>query len=247
MLPLDDTQVACDHSIVLILQARGKEMRFKSISWFTGLGIALAAFSSEPSFAVVLQTSNASVGNQAYSGVGLEFNVNAPISVTALGIYDSGQNGIAGSLTADILSLTGQVEATATFNSSGLYSQAGNYVFQNIAPLILSPGSYYLMGYGWSSNDPEHNSNIDGPADTFNTMGGAVSFVQAVWGGGSDSPGTLPNNTFGPTAPDFFSSANLMASAVPETSTWVMMLLGFVGVGVMAHRRNKNSQAFCFS
>jgi hypothetical protein len=38
-------------------------------------------------------------------------------------------------------------------------------------------------------------------------------------------------------SPDF--SATLVA-AVPEPSTWAMMILGFVGVGAMTYRRRKN-------
>jgi len=30
---------------------------------------------------------------------------------------------------------------------------------------------------------------------------------------------------------------NLQVAAVPEPSTWAMMILGFVGVGFMAYRR----------
>jgi PEP-CTERM motif len=33
-------------------------------------------------------------------------------------------------------------------------------------------------------------------------------------------------------------------SAVPEPSTWAMMILGFCGVGFMAYRRNQNGPAF---
>jgi hypothetical protein len=33
-------------------------------------------------------------------------------------------------------------------------------------------------------------------------------------------------------------------SAVPEPSTWAMMLLGFAGIGFMAYRRKQNGQAF---
>jgi hypothetical protein len=33
-------------------------------------------------------------------------------------------------------------------------------------------------------------------------------------------------------------------SAVPETSTWAMMMLGFFGVGFLAYRRKQNRQAF---
>jgi hypothetical protein len=33
-------------------------------------------------------------------------------------------------------------------------------------------------------------------------------------------------------------------SAVPEPSTWAMMILGFMGIGFMAYRRKSNSQSF---
>jgi hypothetical protein len=36
-------------------------------------------------------------------------------------------------------------------------------------------------------------------------------------------------------------------SAVPEPSTWAMMLLGFVGLGFMAYRRKNNETAFRFA
>jgi hypothetical protein len=35
-----------------------------------------------------------------------------------------------------------------------------------------------------------------------------------------------------------------LASAVPEPSTWAMMILGFCGVGFMAYRRKQNGSAF---
>ncbi|WP_368732308.1 PEPxxWA-CTERM sorting domain-containing protein [Streptococcus pyogenes] len=36
---------------------------------------------------------------------------------------------------------------------------------------------------------------------------------------------------------------NAVASAVPEPSTWAMMLLGFAGLGLMAYRRSKTLMA----
>jgi hypothetical protein len=36
---------------------------------------------------------------------------------------------------------------------------------------------------------------------------------------------------------DFTTNAQALTSAVPEPSTWAMMLLGFAGVGFMAYRR----------
>jgi hypothetical protein len=38
-----------------------------------------------------------------------------------------------------------------------------------------------------------------------------------------------------------------VASAVPEPSTWAMILLGFFGVGFMAYRRKQNGSAFRFA
>lgn len=38
-----------------------------------------------------------------------------------------------------------------------------------------------------------------------------------------------------------------IAAAVPEPSTWAMMVLGFLGVGFMAYRREQNGTALSVS
>ena len=45
-------------------------------------------------------------------------------------------------------------------------------------------------------------------------------------------------------APPFALIDNVALTAVPEPSTWAMMLLGFVGVGFMAYRRRNQGSAF---
>ncbi|MEH2496253.1 hypothetical protein V1294_002732 [Bradyrhizobium sp. AZCC 1678] len=37
--------------------------------------------------------------------------------------------------------------------------------------------------------------------------------------------------------------ATQAAPAVPEASTWAMMILGFAGIGVLAYRRRRNGIA----
>src|SRR6476620_4043628 len=78
-----------------------------------------ASLATAPSHAsTVLQTSTSGgVGNQDWSGVGVEFTVNSAISVTALGIFDSGLNGITGPLTADLMTLGGTILASQTFTN----------------------------------------------------------------------------------------------------------------------------------
>jgi PEP-CTERM motif len=45
------------------------------------------------------------------------------------------------------------------------------------------------------------------------------------------------------TASDFLPEAEIFAAAVPEPSTWAMMILGFAGVGFVAYRRKQNGPA----
>jgi hypothetical protein len=44
--------------------------------------------------------------------------------------------------------------------------------------------------------------------------------------------------------PGFYNGTLTIASAVPEPSTWALMILGFFGVGFMAYRRKQNGSAF---
>ncbi len=188
----------------------------------------------------MLQTSNDATGNQAYSSVGLEFEVNSPITVYALGIYDSGQNGIAGSLTADLMTVTGTIEASATF--SGTYTLIGNYQFQSITPVTLSPGAYYLSGYGWTSIDPLQNCTYPGGGlcPTFATSS-LVTLVQSVYGGGFDPPGTLPVNSY---PGDVFDSANIeFTAATPVPAALPLFATGLGALGLLGWRRKRRAAA----
>jgi hypothetical protein len=53
--------------------------------------------------------------------------------------------------------------------------------------------------------------------------------------GGSVQPGNFDSTTFGGNY--LYGSVTPEISAVPEPSTWAMMILGFAGVGVIAYRR----------
>ena len=62
---------------------------------------------------------------------------------------------------------------------------------------------------------------------TFTTTGGMLDFADLA--GGNDNIGNILDNV------------TVMTSAVPEPSTWGMMILGFFGVGFMAYRRNNRA------
>jgi len=79
------------------------------------------------------------------------------------------------------------------------------------------------------------------------TSGIAVSTTLGdyhIFGDGSPfSIGTVSGNDIFEIGPGGFGVGTLAVSAVPEPSTWAMMILGFCGIGFMAYRRKQNGVA----
>jgi PEP-CTERM motif len=63
----------------------------------------------------------------------------------------------------------------------------------------------------------------------------AISFIETATNDGGNNDALIDGVSFqGPA----------IAGAVPEPSTWAMMILGFCGVGFMAYRRKSGGPAF---
>jgi len=81
--------------------------------------------------------------------------------------------------------------------------------------------------------------------DTF-TVANTLPNFQTQFLGFSTDPFnaiTLTVPTGGSWVVSDFTTAQALNSAVPEPSTWAMMILGFAGVGFMAYRRRNQSSA----
>ena len=134
----------------------------------------------------------------------------------------------------------------------GTYLAAGPSAGQ---PAVLSfNSSVTYFSFLWSSPDLTNDLKVlsstgdifDFTASSlhFTVTNGATNFAQYVQFI-TDTPGekiisasfTNPNSTGSFEAANFSGIGNQAVGAVPEPSTWAMMILGFAGVGFVAYRR----------
>lgn len=79
--------------------------------------------------------------------LGWKFSVSAPTSIEALGVYDSGQDGLAGSAQVGLWLTSGGdpiVQTTVPTGTAGTLD--GHFRFAPIAPTLLTPGTEYIVG-----------------------------------------------------------------------------------------------------
>lgn len=158
--------------------------------------------------------------------------------------------------------------ATSTYTlsgniiSSGLSGfNTGTYSFITTYTGGLSPSGNAPIGVAISPGSGFFNYEFLDPTTTMtlNLMNGANSFSEVVYSGGTFFHGFTfssvdPISCSTPTPCDaaqvgatlgatFTSPVTIevgVTSAVPEPSTWAMMLLGFAGLGFMAYRKKQS-------
>ena len=217
-----------------------KHLKFTGALVTAGL-IALAAVPMASNAAVIVSAST-SLGNQAYDGVGFAFHVNSTITVTQLGVFDSGADGIAGTaqLWATLFNATnGNVLAAMDFTQSSAGTLSNFFLYKQIGPITLAVGDYILAGYGWDANNFEFNNVHAGVNTTTFDPGGSglVSFIDTRYGGGNDSHTVLPGNVYGPQAFDAVNMVFDAGSAVPEPNALALAAIALLGVGMVRRQR----------
>jgi hypothetical protein len=114
-----------------------------------------------------------------------------------------------------------------SFLASGSVNPVANtFVTATISPFLLTSGTTYFVAFE-NLNGLASNITLSGPTSvTFYQDDGDLSF------------GTGPNfqQDVGPLV-----QFDGVASAVPEPSTWAMLILGFAGIGAMTYRRRKSA------
>jgi len=180
-------------------------------------------------------------GNQNYGGpLGMDFTVSTPIVISELGVFDDLGNGIAGSLAAEIWTNDGSpaLLASATFtNASPGILDEGTSRFKTITSLVLSPGSYTIVGRGFSDLDLNGNVGANpGAASYIDDGGGALQFTGTSRFGnlGDGFPG-IPDG--GPA--NRYYSGTFRYDVIPEPAAGSGLLLA--GLVMLAGRRRRGA------
>ena len=116
--------------------------------------------------------------------VGWTFTVNAPIDVTALGVFDSGENGLATSHAVGIWNSAGVLIASATVASGTTDPLTNQFRYVGITPVILGSGTY-TIGALWSGQPSADDYIAD--ASSFSTIPD-ITFLSAWFA--VNSPGS---------------------------------------------------------
>jgi hypothetical protein len=159
---------------------------------------------------------------------GYEFTLSAPLTVTGLGFYDRFV-GTGEFPTVNLYDAAGPnagILLASMSNTPGTGTDTGGITYGSITPVTLSAGTYEVVSslYYTSNNDTV----------TFNP---AVTLDQYVDGGGSSNFGdTYFTTTTAPSGAEANADIQFASTAVPEPSTWALMV-GGIALLVFIQRR----------
>jgi len=192
-------------------------------------------------------------------------SANAAIVVTEGGASASDGSNLVSSFAAttynfntgdvSIFTPTGQFEAVSgslsgqyaqPFSDTTTYATLGTLTQPGTASLSTVPSDTHYVGLYWGSIDQYNSITITDSSGSHVVDSNTFAILNPA-NGDQGLQGSAYVNIFDNlaiTGITFFSDHqafefdNLtVSSAVPETSTWAMMILGFFGVGFMAYRR----------
>ena len=144
-------------------------------------GVIVAAFTvvTPTKATIIAYTDSAGQGRLdcALCNFALTFDVNSPIIVSELGLFNASGSGVINGPVQVV-----QVTPTVTFSGSYTPVGLGYDVFQAITPVILGPGAYLVDEWGLNANgDLSGNLAHGSTGPVLNDGGGLLTFTGATY------------------------------------------------------------------
>lgn len=171
--------------------------------------------------------------------VGWDFTPTANITLTQLGFYDLGDDGLALSHQIGLWASDGTLLLSTTIASGTGATLLNGFRFVDVADLLLTAGQTYVIG-AVIPLDPNGDNYVLSPsAVASDALIGFGRGLRSTENAGFAMPTVDPNS--GRFGPNFL----FADTAVPEPSTWAMLILGFGVIGG-AMRRGRHSLRLAF-
>lgn len=212
-----------------------------------GAALSLTAISSASAAVISLGISNGGAITTIGSGVGVAGAIASGFgfsTIIASGTTQPVGTDLVNGNTIDIKTTGGGGLLHVFISATGL-TQPITSVLNAFAVITLTPGWKVVENvYASASNGVYALTNLLS-TKTFTSVGSSTAASGAVYGPAPYSITTEyiidTNGTSGS------SNSSIVVTAVPEPSTWAMMILGFFGVGFLAYRRKSSGKALRFA
>jgi len=223
----------------------------RQLTRFAALGLVLASTTlslrAQGTSAVTFTDSTPDTFSVSQQVIGFDFTVSIALTVTALGFYDLGGDGLAVSHAiglwgpdAPVIIEPPLAQTTVPAGTSGLLQDSFRY--QAISPLTLSPGITYTIGAFTQTNAQSGAGMVDLYFSQL-TSGQVVLAPGIVLGDAKtstiDQPGlTRPAVNFSGANLGFF-GPGFLVQPIPEPSVSVLLAIALVGGAYLARWRRK--------
>ena len=191
--------------------------------------VALGVASLTATPIISFDAGTGSNGGQNNQSVGWQFNVTQSLTVTGLGWFDDGGDGLAVSHTVGIWDSAGTLLASILVPAGTTAPLDGQYRMVAITPIVLGIGDGYIVGGENFANNTERLAfNVTMTVDP------RITFFDATFSGVGS--GFVRPTEFSVAETGFFGPM-FAVDNVPEPSTWALITSGLLAAAFARRQR----------